>query len=357
MVAPNSRMPATPPNRAATRTSPQPPSFSLVRMLWLAGVPAWWFAAAAWLPCRHWLVDLPASFAVQAMFGLALLATVLGLLRRTGLALPHLGFALVAAAAVLPPRWAAHRAQTATGTPLTLLSLNLLFGREQAAPSALALIAARDPDVLFCCELTPEWRQRLATVLERYPHRCEAPSPGCFGVGLYSRLPLRDAKVVPLAFPWAPAVRAVVDSPAGPVGLLAVHTPRPGLGQHCVERDAALAAIPAALANLPRPWCVVGDCNATPYARAFAELLDATDLVDAGGTHFGGTWTAHWPWFLRVAIDHVLVDAGHGLGVARTEVGPGFGSDHLPLFAELRLVGPPTEPRRGEEQRGEQTRK
>jgi endonuclease/exonuclease/phosphatase (EEP) superfamily protein YafD len=334
-------MPASHPPLAAS-TAPTAPRrrVSVLRLLWLAGLPAWWFALAPWLPTRHWLVDLPASFAVQAMFGLGLLALLLCLLRRPRAALPHLLFALVATAAVLPPRWAAHRAHTPLGTPITLLSLNLLYQQESAA-AALALATAHDPDVLFCCELTPKWRAQLAPLLDRYPHRCEAPAPGSFGVGLFSRLPLRDAAVVPLAFTWAPAVRAVVETPSGPFGLLAVHTPPPGPGHHCAERDAALAAAPAILANLPRPWCVVGDCNATPYCRAFGELLDTTGLVDAGGAHFGGTWTAHWPWFLRVAIDHVLVDPAHGLGTARTEVGPEFGSDHLPLFAELRLATAP----------------
>ena len=41
------------------------------------------------------------------------------------------------------------------------------------------------------------------------------------------------------------------------------------------------------------------------------------------------------PWPLRVPIDHVLVSSE--LGVASYAVGRDFGSDHLPLFATLRL--------------------
>lgn len=320
---------------------------SLSRVSALVALPGWWAAASPWLPVEAWFVDLPASFAVQAMTGLAILALLQVFCRRPLQATLLAAGSVLAASSVLPTWVAAGRATTQTGIPCKLLALNLLFTLDdpgspdgaRAQAQALELLAARDPDLVLCSELTPGWRRALATVLERYPHRCEAPAAGPFGIGLYSRFPLAESAVVPLGFSWAPAIRAVVQSPGGTLGLLGVHTPRPGLGQHCAERDAALAAIPAALAQLPRPWCVVGDCNATAQNRAFGRLLAATGLCDAGCAPFAGTWNASWPAPLRVAIDHILVDTVAGLGVAEVAVGPEFGSDHLPLVAELRLGG------------------
>ncbi|MCA8954301.1 MAG: endonuclease/exonuclease/phosphatase family protein, partial [Planctomycetes bacterium] len=146
-----------------------------------------------------------------------------------------------------------------------------------------------------------------------------------------SRLPLAAAPIA-LGYAWAPALRGVVETAAGPVGVLGVHPPRPGTGARCHERDTALAAIPAVVADMPERRIVLGDFNATPWNAAFRALLANTGLRHANGTGFHPTWHTKLPWPLRIPIDHVMVD---GLGVVATEVGASFGSDHAPLLARL----------------------
>lgn len=310
----------------------------LLRLLQLLTLPAFVPAVAPFVPVRHWLVDLPACFPVQAALVLLPTALLLALARRWRPALVWALGGLTALGAVVPGMLGARAGWREDGAPLRVLSMNLLFEVPGAAPAAVAAIAAYDPDVLFCCELTPQWLAGLQPALRAFPYRCENPDPGCFGLALYSKRPLRDAHVLPLPYKWAPALRAIVETPAGDVGLLGIHTPRPGLGDCCAERDAALAAIPAALQGLPERRFVIGDGNATPWNASFRELLATTGLVDAAGSAWRPTWPTSLPTVCRVPIDHVLV--GGGVGVADVRTGPEFGSDHVPMFAELRVPGP-----------------
>lgn len=298
----------------------------------LLALPAFPPAVAPFLPPLHWSIDLLACFPVHAMGCLLLAAAALFASRRWRLGLPYLAFGLLAAAAVVPG-WASGEQPSAAPPSLRILSLNLLRGNEANAPAALATVRDADADVVFCSEATPGWQQGLAPLLAQYPHHHFAADPGFYGTLLFSRLPLRAVQTIPLGVTWAPAVRGIVQTAGGDVGLLAVHTPRPGDGERCHNRDLALAAIPAALTGLPAAHVVFGDFNATPWNRAFEQLLASSGLDRGSARAFRPTWPATLPWPLRIPIDHCL--PGGGLHLHRCEVGMPFGSDHLPLLAEL----------------------
>jgi endonuclease/exonuclease/phosphatase (EEP) superfamily protein YafD len=296
--------------------------FRPTNLILLLALPAFAAAGAPFAARWHWSLDLLACFVVQAMAALALAGTALLAARRWWVALACFAGAGLAAVAVAPA-WCGDPGRVAgagSGAALRVLSLNLLRGNEAAVDRALAAIAASAPDVVFCSEVTPAWLAAVEPRLTAFPHRCHRTDAGWFGVALFAKVPLRSAEVIPLAYDWAPAVRAVLDTPAGPIGVLGVHTPRP-----------------AALAPLPQPWLVLGDCNATPWNPAFADLCAAAGLHDAGGTSFAPTWPSSLPWPLRIPIDHVLT--GRGLVATEVVVGGDFGSDHLPVAAVLVQVG------------------
>lgn len=291
-------------------------------------------ALAGYLPSRHWLVDLPACFPVQAGAALLLGSIVLFAARRQWLGLIWLLGALAAIATVLPNWVTASNVQQSTGEPLSLLSINLSRGSEKNAASALRRIRSAQADVVFLSEVTPAWLRALGPRLSDYPHRHVQPDPGYYGLALFSKYPMQ-AETTALAVSWAPAVRAIIKTSSGPIGLLGVHTPRPGSGDRCMLRDAALAAIPGALIGMPDRHIVVGDFNATPWTQSFCELLDTASLHHATGDSFRPTWPAQYPWPFRIPIDHVLT--GGGITADHVVVGAPFGSDHAPLFVRLRL--------------------
>ncbi|MCR9248275.1 MAG: endonuclease/exonuclease/phosphatase family protein [bacterium] len=293
-------------------------------------------AIAGLLPSRHWLVDLPASFVVHGGATLLVGALVMLLARRWWLAgLFGTGIA-AAATVVLPGQFFAGGGPSAppNATAIEVLTMNLARGGEHNADRAIRQIERTAADIVFLSELTPAWLRRLDRHLDRYPFREVHADRGYFGVGLFSRLPIA-AERIPLGFDFAPAIRARVHTPAGDIGLLGIHPPRPGRGKRCAQRDRALAAIPGAITDLPSRRIVFGDFNATPWNRAFRALLAETGLRHANGLGFAPTWPMSLPWPFRVPIDHVLV--GGRIRVRETAVERSFGSDHAPLRARLAL--------------------
>src|SRR5690606_34402622 len=80
----------------------------------------------------------------------------------------------------------------APNASLKLMAVNVEW-RNRASERLLEMIEAESPDIVLVVELTEAWQQRLAPIFPEYPHRVLAPDPGAFGIGLLSRLPLRDA--------------------------------------------------------------------------------------------------------------------------------------------------------------------
>jgi endonuclease/exonuclease/phosphatase (EEP) superfamily protein YafD len=291
--------------------------------------------AAPWLARWHWLLDLAANFVVQVTLALLLATLLLALARRWRAAALIAVATATGLAHVLPPFVATAPAGDPEGPTLRVLALNLLRENDANVPQALATVRAFDPDVVFCSEVTHAWQTGLDAGLSDYPHRIARADEGWFGVALYAKFPLREAEVLPLAYAWAPCVRAIVATPHGPLPILGIHTPRPGSALRNQERDRALAAVPERIRDLGPRLLVLGDCNATPWTPAFQELLTRTGLRNAGLGRFAPTWPARLPSLLRIPLDHALL--GPELGVAEFAAGEPFGSDHLPLCLTLRL--------------------
>ncbi len=307
-------------------------------LLLLLALPPALVTLAGWAGGLHWAADLCRHFPLPAL--LALLPLGLGLCwcrwRLAGL-----GLLLLALSPFLDlvPLWLGRGDAAAPPfAPLRVMAINLL--RENGDHAAvLRAIAERDPDVIALSELTPSWDAATAPLRKSHPHFLRRADPGWFGIALHSRLPLRDGQVLPLGFDWAPAIRAIADTATGPVGILAIHPPRPGGARRCAERDAALAAVPGLLAPLPPRRIVLGDANATPWSSPFRAMCRAAGLDPATAGHgWQGTWPAGLPWPLRLPLDQVLVT--DGIGVPARGTGPDVGSDHLPVWADL-LVGTP----------------
>jgi endonuclease/exonuclease/phosphatase (EEP) superfamily protein YafD len=100
------------------------------------------------------------------------------------------------------------------------------------------------------------------------------------------------------------------------------------------SRDRVLEAAAAEVRKTGTDSVLLGDLNLTPYAPAFARLLERSGLRDAfAGKRWRPTWQAGF-WPLALPIDHVLVPASSC--VIRSEIGPSVGSDHRPVLVTLR---------------------
>ncbi len=300
--------------------------------LWAGAVGLAGATALARLGDGSWPVELLSHFPLHyalAGLGLACLAAA------RGAVLPMALLAAVAwlnAAALRP---AGGPAGDAGGPRLRLAMANLsLANRNGFLPDAL--VAGRNPEVLGFAEVSERWVRDLNAALPGHPHRLLEPREHHFGIALYSRLPLERPEVRLLGGdPHHPALLATVRVDGEPVNLLVAH-PHPPFSAFVTSlRDRQLAELARIRRERPGRFALLGDLNATPWSRAFRRLLADADLRD---TRAGHGHLATWPAALGplgLPLDHILTSPD--LVTTRREVGQGTGSDHRPVFAELRL--------------------
>lgn len=186
-------------------------------------------------------------------------------------------------------------------------------------------------DVVVLVEATPEVVAQTDAWMH-YPYRIRDPRPHAFGALLLSRHPLRALRAHDFGDGHA-LIDAVLESPHGPVRVLAFHPlppMRPSLEIRLREKVRVLTD--AARAD-GLPTLIAGDFNATPWSPAFRQL-DARYWRRASSLQ--PTWPAHWHGAMGIPIDHVLASTHWQLLSAGR--GPPSGSDHYPVWAELMLT-------------------
>ncbi len=246
----------------------------------------------------------------------------------------------------LPAHHQEARAVSVAEAPgLRVFYANLLASNPSAALLA-PQIQASQADLLVLLELTPAWERRLEGALASYSHRLLERREDNFGLGIYSRLPLRlpvlHASSVQGFDLEVPLAEVVVDAPWGPVRILAAHPVPPTSSAAMRARDGQLVELAALVRARAMATAVLGDLNTTVLAPSYGELVERSGLRNGLDSQplpwLSGTWPAGLPAPLRIPIDHCLVSPE--LAVGELHVGSIFGSDHLPLVLELRAMSP-----------------
>jgi endonuclease/exonuclease/phosphatase (EEP) superfamily protein YafD len=311
-----------------------PLSLRLATLL-LAGVAA--ASAATLLAPLGWPFELFAHFRWQIGAAALVLMLAAALLRRRAMLLVALAALLVQAVPASwtgPPASEAHAAPVCDGPRLRVATVNLWYANREPQ-RLLAWLAASEPDVLVLQELTPAWADALAATAQAYPYRQLLAREDPYGMGVISRLPLGQVTALDLAGDGLPSLQMTVDLDGEPLQVLALHTHWPVTPALQRARDRALQRAAALAGGQPSSSIVLGDLNLTPYAPAFARLVQSSGLRDAlDGRAWRPTWQAS-SWPLALPIDHVLVPPD--ACVLDTAIGPDIGSDHRPVLVTLRL--------------------
>lgn len=233
------------------------------------------------------------------------------------------------------PRAFGSAADPASGRPLKVLSVNLLFGRAEPA-AVIDLVRRLDPDVISAQELTPGAVEKLdaAGLATLMPHRYLQDEWSAGGAGLYAKYPLtpRANLFQPIGHNMPAAALAL---PGGaPVEIVNVH-PYPPLGSQIHEWTAAIDALPGAGRGPIR--ILAGDFNASLDHAPLRRLLGRgyVDAADAVGEGLTPTWPANRRTPPIITIDHVLAD--ERAGVVDVSIHTIAGTDHRAVFADLRV--------------------
>lgn len=219
---------------------------------------------------------------------------------------------------------------------IRLLSANVLQSNRNAA-GLLRLIRAADPDVILALETDAWWQHALGALARSHPHTVLRPQDNTYGMLLFSRLPLHDARIDFLIEPDVPSIHASVELAAGTrLSLHCLH-PRPPAPQESDSskpRDAELLIVGTAIREAEAgPVVVMGDMNDVAWSHTSRLFRDVSGLLDPRiGRGFFNTFDAR-SRLLRYPLDHFF--HSNDLRLVEFERLGDFGSDHFPVFIHL----------------------
>jgi endonuclease/exonuclease/phosphatase (EEP) superfamily protein YafD len=306
-------------------------SIRLWGLLTAAGIVASVATVVGFLGRFSWLLDLFSHFRVQYMLGLLVLGVLLFIGRRRRTATVFLVLACVNLVPVLPLYFGKPKMPDKAGPALRAMLLNVNT-RLGDANLVRAVVSEADPDILVLEEISSGWMSDLAWLTNSYPHSLAHPREDNFGIGLFSKLPLADAKVVYIGDAEVPSILATVSTTQTNLRVVATHPLPPGGRDYSGWRNEHLERLPDYVRS-HLPVLLLGDLNVTPWNYHFRRLLASTGLRDsAKGRGVQATWPNFNP-LLRIPIDHCL--HSEDIGILDRRVGQNVSSDHFPVIVDF----------------------
>lgn len=247
------------------------------------------------------------------------------------------GLAIVAVvgAAFVVPR-AVPDPPTATGPPLTVLSLNVYEG-EADVDTLAALIRTEQPDIVAIPESGGRFRSELVPLIAPLGYRSVASTPQ------------KHADVAGVTLAWSDRLgdlRIRIGESARPFPY--VEATGGGLGDTKVVAYHAVAPTRGATdqwradLDVLRKWCagptpavVAGDFNATlDHSVLRTATAGCSDAAARTGDGLVGTWPSWAPRWLGPQIDHIFTTDGIDAESFRVIDVPG--TDHRAILSTLR---------------------
>lgn len=223
------------------------------------------------------------------------------------------------------------------GPTLRVMTLNLdAFNAARGA--TVDAIRAANADVVVIQEASKDWPRALDPLRRDYRYVAPADVVASQGMMIFSRAPIAQIRQLQPISEYYPCLVATLQLPSTTVTLFSVHPPRPLRLGESIDRDIYFARVAQQVRSVDGPVVVAGDFTATPWSRAFAELVRGTGLVKAWSLR---PWLSTWPSWLPsfgIPIDHIL--ANGRLAIVDVRLGDSGGSDHFPVIATLRLRPP-----------------
>jgi endonuclease/exonuclease/phosphatase (EEP) superfamily protein YafD len=218
---------------------------------------------------------------------------------------------------------------------LSVLCANVLMSNRNAA-GLCRLIEENNPDLIFMAETDAWWQQALAHLEASHPFHVQQPQDNTYGMLLYSRLELLDARIRFLVEDDVPSIHARVRLRCGQeLELRCLHPrpPAPGESSRSTERDAELLLVGQEIKSLQAPAIVCGDLNDVAWSHTNDLFCAISGLLDPRiGRGFFHTFNSKRLW-MRFPLDHVFHSAHFRL-VAFQRLRH-WGSDHFPVLIKL----------------------
>lgn len=277
-----------------------------------------------------WPFELAASLLPQIGAVALLLTLSLFLLGRPGSALIALGVGALCA-------YGARDLFAPATPPLPERDVRIVWANLLGEPDAFArvmrLAATENADLVVLAEFPTRMSLDEALPLAgSYAHHAGRPGADGVNVAMFSRLPLADLEAIHAPqHPRRQGIAASIVTTHGALRVIGVHPAVPAIPRAQAGRDDTIARA-AAHMRTHGPSVLMGDFNTVPWSTAITSAL-ADGAVTRAQTGWRSTWASPLP-VLGLPIDHAFAASGARISA---RVGPGVGSDHLPLIIDVAL--------------------
>ncbi len=326
-----------------------------LRFDWIAGLVC--LGAGMTLFARHfWIADLIANLRVQLVLGLLGMIVILLFLRRWRMVL------VVTAVIAWQTSWLVSAfqsshvampsannpdASTPAGQPQNLrVFLANVLTRNQQHGHVTSQIREADPDVIVILELSSKLNATLQREFgESHNYAISEPQDdGNFGIGIWSRFPLTDAKIFHLNSQWIPSIEAEVEFNKRRIRVFATHPIPPMGSRNFAERNQHLALLGKRIRQQhvddpEHTTLLLGDLNLTPWSPLFHDFLESSGLKNSAvGYGFQPTWYCGDSFPFGLVLDHAL--HSDDFSCVNRRVFPENGSDHRAQVFQFSLINP-----------------
>ncbi|MCW2961565.1 MAG: Endonuclease/exonuclease/phosphatase, partial [Thermoleophilia bacterium] len=205
----------------------------------------------------------------------------------------------------------------------------------------LAQVQQVNPDVLLLQEYTKRWHADAdARLRNSFPFVADRSVLGSDGVAVYSKLPIVGrARLLDLGDPHRLQTRAVVRVGGRDIAVYDIHLTVAVKPVGHVEQRRQVPELVKVLEHEQLPMIVAGDMNFTETSRHHAAIagVGLRSGWDEVGRGRGSTWARRGlpEWLPGLRLDHVFLSPG--ITVDGMRIGARNGSDHRPIYADLRL--------------------
>lgn len=213
-----------------------------------------------------------------------------------------------------------------------------VFIENRETEKFLRMIEKMNPDIVLLAEPDKFWLDEIAEIKKTFPHFVECPLDNAYGMALYSKLELKNARLEFLVEEDIPSIHADVVLRSGKtVDLYCLH-PRPPVPMESLrsmERDAELLMVGRHIDKQDAPTIVCGDLNDVAWSWTTTLFQKVSGLLDPRiGRGLYSTFPVKYP-LMRCPLDHVF----HSKHFRLVELQrlPNIGSDHFPMYISLAL--------------------
>jgi len=220
-------------------------------------------------------------------------------------------------------------------TSVIILSLNVNMNTREYE-TIKTNIQLYSPDILIFLEFNKVWQKEINAILssDYYPFSHSIIRNNYFGIGLYSRFRIIDAKIDYYSGIDIPTLTAIILVNNKRLKLRAIHLDWPIFRRNAINRNKQLFMLADAIKNDNEASIAIGDFNLTPWSNYYNTFISKSETKACNTFPIHGSWPGI-SRYLAIPIDHCFYN--NGIHVENAFYSDHTGSDHFPLIVDFHI--------------------